>query len=412
MSGFLGADTHQLRTFSSTLAARSRWVDELLRGLDAEILREDAWIGPDAEAFRLAYRTDVRSSAQGAAARLTALSKQLIEQADQQDAASSVDTTVVAAPTVAPGPDGAPAPATLLGLTGAPSAFIGGAAASAALGLLDHRGDNRSARRGTGARNSPRRSGDDSFDPDAKNPNAQYSTPGPAPTPAGRTGLGTGIPGTRADAPAPPSWTPPADGAGEYDSEFGGPKDHAVHSLAREGADLKRSEWPHAADHLDHFLDNTGEDYSTDVDGLLRDQPEVAQKADEARDQAGHDAVARAQKDGATGPITYPLSTPWAGHTGSPDEGDWFYASGSYNYNQTGTVTAYPPDEDHSAWRYEVDTQVNFRDRYNWDGGKATRIGPFTVSDESLAALHRGGLAREYNLVGSSSPQHSEGSVP
>ena len=23
---------------------------------------------------------------------------------------------------------------------------------------------------------------------------------------------------------------------------------------------------------------------------------------------------------------------------------------------------------------YEVDTQVNFRDRYNWDGGKATQI--------------------------------------
>lgn len=411
MSGFLGADTHQLRAFSSALAAQSRRVDELMRGLDATILREDAWIGPDAEAFRLSYRTQVRSSALSAAARLAALSKQLTHQADQQDTASSADASAVASPTVVPASGNASASGTLLGLTGAPSAFVSGAAASAALGLLGQRGDNRSARVGTGLRNSPRRSGDDSYDPDAKNPNAQYSTPGPTPTRAGQTGLGTGVPGTRADTPAPPSWTPPADGAGEYDSEFGGPKDHAVHSLAREGADLKRADWPHAADHLDHFLDNTGEDYSTDVDGLLKDQPHVAQKIEETREQAGHDAVAQAQKDGATGPITYPLSTPWASHTGDPDEGDWFYASGSYNFNQTGTVTAYPPDEDHPEWRYEADAQVNFRDRYNWDGGKATQIGPFTVSDESLAALHRGGLAREYNLVGASSTQHSEGSV-
>ena len=107
--------------------------------------------------------------------------------------------------------------------------------------------------------------------------------------------------------------------------------------------------------------------------------------------------------------MTYPLSTPWGDHTA---DGDWYYASGSFNYNQTGTVTAYPPDAEHSEWRYEVDTQVNFRDRYNWDGGKSTQIGPFTVTDESLAAMHRAGIAREYNLLGESSSQHTEGSVP
>lgn len=111
---------------------------------------------------------------------------------------------------------------------------------------------------------------------------------------------------------------------------------------------------------------------------------------------------------GRWGPVTYPLSTPWDGHT---SDGDWFYTSESFNYNRTGTVTAYPPDAEYPEWRYEVDTQVNFRDRYNWDGGKATQIGPSTVTDEKLAALHRAGIAREYNLVGESSPQHTEGSV-
>lgn len=41
------------------------------------------------------------------------------------------------------------------------------------------------------------------------------------------------------------------------------------------------------------------------------------------------------------------------------------------------------------------DAQVNVRDRYSWDGGRATPVGSFTVSDASLAALHRGGIARE-----------------
>lgn len=399
MSAFWGAQTDQLRDLGSSVTTAAGRITELFDALDGIVLVEENWQGSDAESFRAAYTADARSTAHTAVVALRARSSTLVEEAEQQDAASSAAI-------------GSGVADMLTTLTGAPAggaAAPAGPGASASLGFWDNRGDERSARRGEGRENTPRRDGDENHDPDADNPNAQYSTPGPDATAPGDTGLGDGVDGTGAGAPEPPAWTPPADGAGEHDSEFAGPIDHSVHSLAREGADLKRGDWPNASEHLDHFLDNNGEDYQADVDSLISDQPDFAREAEDRRHQAGHDAVAQAQADGATGPVTYPLSTAWDGHTA---DGDWFYASGSFNYNQTGTVTAHPPDADHPEWRYEVDTQVNFRDRYNWDGGKATPIGPFTVSDESLAALHRAGIAQEYNLVGESSPQHSEGTVP
>lgn len=399
MSAFWGAQTAQLRDLGSSVTTAAGRINQLFDALDGIVLVEESWQGTDADSFRAAYTTGARGAAEAAIVALRARSSTLVEEADQQDAASSVADGVGAAGMLA-APTGA-----LPGGVAAPA----GLAASASLGYWDNRGDERSARRDEGRENSPRRGGEENHDPDADNPNAQYSTPGPDATAPGDTGLGDAAPGTDAEAPEPPAWTPPADGAGEHDSEFAGPIDHSVHSLAREGADIKREDWPNAAEHLDHFLDNNGQDYPADVDSLISDQPDFAREAEDRRHQAGHDAVAQAQADGATGPVTYPLSTARDGH---PAGGDWFYASGSFNYNQTGTVTAYPPDADPPEWRYEVDTQVNFRDRYNWDGGKATQIGPFTVSDERLAALHRAGIAQEYNLVGNSSPQHTEGTVP
>lgn len=396
MPTYWGAETDAVRALGSSMSTASGRLQELVVELDTVVLREGIWTGSDGLEFRTRYSGSVRPAALAAGSALRGRARLLDSEAEQQDAASAVSAvTVTAGPEVM----SAQAPAAPLG----PST-------SASLGYWNNRGDERSGRRGEGRSNTPRNDGDGDFDPDADNPNAQYSTPGPDATAPGATGLGEGVPGTRADVPEPPAWTPPADGAGEYNSEFAGPIDHTVHSLAREGADLKRDDWPNASEHLDHFLDNSGEDYPADVDDLISDQPDFAQEAEDRRHRAGHDAVAQAQAqaDGATGPVAYPLSTAWDGHTA---DGDWFYASGSYSYNQTGTVTVHPPDATNPDWRYEVDTQVNFRDRYNWDGAKSTQIGPFTVEDESLAALHRGGIAREYNLVGESSAQHSEGTV-
>lgn len=391
---FFGSDSGKLRAWGERCTGAASTIEQLIAQLQAQVMREDAWQGPDADAFRGSFAQTVTARAQQVSRALAERGSESVGHADEQDEASQAD---------------AGSPLDLLA-GAAPMFGFGPTAMDASGGWFDHRGDERSGRRGESRENSARNDGDEGHDPNAENPNARFSTPGPPATKPGEPGLGEGVPGTSADAPPPSAWTPPADGAGEYDSEFAGPIDHSVHSLAREGADLKRGDWPHAAENLDHFLDNTGEDKPADVDALLRDEPDVAANAEERRHQAGHDAVARAKAEGATGPVTYPLSTAWDGHT-VPDGHDWFYASGSFNYNQTGTVTAYPPDANNPEWRYEVNTQVNFRDRYNWDGGKSTEIMGITVTDESLAALHRGGIAKEYNLVGSSSQQTTTGTA-
>lgn len=43
-------------------------------------------------------------------------------------------------------------------------------------------------------------------------------------------------------------------------------------------------------------------------------------------------------------------------------------------------------------------------DRYNWDQGKAVTLAGMTVKDEQLGRLHRVGLAREYDVNGTSTP--------
>ncbi|MBE7451440.1 MAG: hypothetical protein HS111_21840 [Kofleriaceae bacterium] len=46
-------------------------------------------------------------------------------------------------------------------------------------------------------------------------------------------------------------------------------------------------------------------------------------------------------------------------------------------------------------------------DRYNWDQGKSVTIAGITVRDEQLGRLHRVGLAREFDVEGSSTPHES-----
>lgn len=59
-----------------------------------------------------------------------------------------------------------------------------------------------------------------------------------------------------------------------------------------------------------------------------------------------------------------------------------------------------------------IEYRVHTFDRYNWDKGKQVSIGPITVKDEELAKLHRAGLAREYEVGGSSDPSSVETDLP
>ena len=112
--------------------------------------------------------------------------------------------------------------------------------------------------------------------------------------------------------------------------------------------------------------------------------------------------TARQESSGATGSITYPFNTKWQGETAS-ESANWYYAVGSYDQATEGTITVYPPTPDHPNGYYTCDYKVHVADRYNWDGGKSTKILGMEIEDERLQRLHPRGLAQEYDLKGNSS---------
>ncbi|MFF2790203.1 hypothetical protein ACFVT6_26195 [Streptomyces sp. NPDC058049] len=103
-------------------------------------------------------------------------------------------------------------------------------------------------------------------------------------------------------------------------------------------------------------------------------------------------------------PVAIPVESGSSGyeHEKGPDgTNNWYLAVGSSMTNTTRVVTAVPgPD---GKPQVSIDYQVNVWDRYNWDGNKATPIGPTTVTDADMARMHTTGLAREFDVRGSSS---------
>lgn len=239
--------------------------------------------------------------------------------------------------------------------------------------------------------------------------NQDNGTPG-QPTPANP--LGQPVNGTKVPEPRPPAWKPPDKGAGKYNSEHAGPADYALKLAIESAANAAAGPLPHASSNLLHYLANDGKPLQLDVNQLLKDVPDFRNTVNQDRKFFGMWAVDKAKKRGAKGPITYPINTRWHGYyIDQSQSNDWFYATGGFSYNQTGKVTVYPPDKPGDKWRYEVSTRVNYRDRYNWDANqkKKTPFGPATVSDKTLAELHRKGLAQEYTLYGRSDEQTSKG---
>jgi hypothetical protein len=258
-----------------------------------------------------------------------------------------------------------------------------------------------------GAREDRRNSERPRYTPPAAPPS---DTGGQAP---GTGGLGAPVPGTSAPTPAPPPWQAPDAGAGPHAVESPGITDRAVEFAAETAANAMALSWPHASRNLLHYLDNSGTPLPQDVDAMLHDVPQFQADVNTLRSSLGATAVQRAQAMGATGPVTFPVSTPWQGFYISPEMSkDWFYALGGVSYNLVGTVTVYPPTTPGGPWRYELRSRVELRDRYNWDVGKATQIGPFTVTDQQLAELHRKGLAQEFDVTGSSTTTTTKGEVP
>ncbi len=79
-------------------------------------------------------------------------------------------------------------------------------------------------------------------------------------------------------------------------------------------------------------------------------------------------------------PVAIPVETSPQSYTHG--DRNWYLAIGSGMANATGVVTVTPGDDGEP--RVSLDYQVNVWDRYNWDPGKKTPIGPTEVTDADL----------------------------
>ena len=187
-------------------------------------------------------------------------------------------------------------------------------------------------------------------------------------------------------------------------------EDYANHEAATLAADGFSPWWPDAAENLHHYLGNTGDPQSMDVDKMLEDLSDLSDDTNADVTRMAEKAVEKSQETGATGPVTYPFTTEWSQeYTDQSTQPNWFYATGNYKAATDGTITVYPPTDENPEWTYKYDYRVHTADRYHWDGTKSTKIVGVPITDKQLQELHQAGLAQEYDLVGESSPQHGEG---
>lgn len=172
---------------------------------------------------------------------------------------------------------------------------------------------------------------------------------------------------------------------------------------------------PNASRNMRHFLENSGEPLEQDVDSMLNSVDMFSAAAEIEQQELIQVATRRADNEGDSGPYTFPIRTEWEPHIGNLEEDgqDWFYASGTWEYSQTGEITV--TREDDGSWSYNMESQVHMRDQYDWHGADDGGLGvtlPFigVVQDEELAELHRAGLAQEYTMHGTSDSVYRTGS--
>ncbi|GAA2813711.1 hypothetical protein [Saccharopolyspora taberi] len=175
--------------------------------------------------------------------------------------------------------------------------------------------------------------------------------------------------------------------------------------------------YTNAARHMEHYLTNTGEPLQVDPGLMLRDSAGFRENLQE--ELAGNDeewrkrAVEEFNRNGGQ-PTRIPVETQWKSHSFDQEtEPDWYYASGSMHYKVTGAVevTPSPGGEPNVEMKYKVHVE----DPYNWDKGKGVDIFGTGVADVEPGTLHQTGLAREYQLSGSSDVMHrpvGDGSAP
>lgn len=149
-----------------------------------------------------------------------------------------------------------------------------------------------------------------------------------------------------------------------------------------------------ATSHLIHFFNNTGNDYTIDLEDLIDDV--------ENEKRLFESELAEAKKFVEGLPVgTHQITSQKAtgGYITKSENWNWYFAVGGYSVWGKGTAKV---SADGSGKRsYELEFEYKFFDRYNWDGGKSVEIFGVTITDEFMGRFHREGLAKEFNMYGS-----------
>lgn len=145
--------------------------------------------------------------------------------------------------------------------------------------------------------------------------------------------------------------------------------------------------YPDATAALRHYLSNSGENYQIDLESLMKDSgiaPAVQDEINEAQYFVEKNLTSKGVIDfhstGARGAIA--------------DSRNWYYATGGVLLYGGGRATH------DGKGNYSMDFNLMSFDRYNWDGNKQTLILGEPITDDQLGAMHRAGIAKEYNMYG------------
>jgi hypothetical protein len=149
-------------------------------------------------------------------------------------------------------------------------------------------------------------------------------------------------------------------------------------------AALRVKGWNDAADLLKHYLDNTGEPITVDVDRMLNDVPQFQ------KDVSTTLAGVRNQPDGH-------FQTNWRS-TSAPSAGDnlnWYYALHHFEYRLVG--------HKHGG---QIDYQVEIKKRYDWGTPSEHRRDldrfPVHLEQADVARLNMVGEATDFDVTGKS----------
>ena len=206
---------------------------------------------------------------------------------------------------------------------------------------------------------------------------------------------------------APPPYPEPDAGSGKFGSRKPSRADRDFKRLMRRAADVGEGlGYTHAAANLRHYLDASGKPKDMKTSQMLRDLPELRQGiAAKLRflDPKLRNKVLKKFRKAGDKQASEHFRTPWYGdvYNNRDENKDWFYATAGFYYQLSGYVTASPAPQPAGEPEVTMHYRISTYDRYNWDGGKKAKLGPIVISDKLMQELHETGLAREYDLRGS-----------